>query len=64
MRLEVQALAGRIGGEQDAQRVLRRVGVEPALDFLPPSAAREAVDYLDAFFGAVAAFDRLLDYRL
>src|SRR5262249_34197872 len=64
VRLKVQALAGGIGGQQDAQRVLRRVGIELALDFLPASAAREAVDYLDAFFGAVAAFDRLLDYRL
>ena len=32
--LEVQALAGGVGGDQDAQRVLRRVGVERALDLL------------------------------
>jgi hypothetical protein len=64
MRLEVQTLAGRVGGEQDAQRILRRVGVEPALDFLSPSAAREAVDDLDALLGTFAALDRLLENRL
>ena len=36
VRLEVEALAGGVGGEQDAQRVLRRVGVEAALDLLAP----------------------------
>ena len=62
--LEVQALAGGVGGEQDAQRILRRVGVEPALDLLAPRAAREAVDHLDALVGAVGALDRLLEDRL
>ena len=64
VRLEVQALAGGVGGEQDAQRVLRGVGVEPALDLLAPRAAREAVDHLDALVGAVGALDRLLEDRL
>ena len=32
--LEVQALARGVGGDQDAQRVLRRVGVEAPLDLL------------------------------
>ena len=36
VRLEVQALAGGVGGDQDAQRVLGRVGVEAALDLLAP----------------------------
>jgi hypothetical protein len=63
VRLEVQALAGRIRGEQDAQRVLRGVGVEPALDLLASAAAREAVDYLDALFGAIAALNRLFEDR-
>jgi HB1, ASXL, restriction endonuclease HTH domain len=63
MRLEVQALAGRVRGEQDAQRVLRGVGVEPALDLLASGAAREAVDHLDTLFGAVAALNRLLEDR-
>ena len=40
MGLEVQALPGGVGGEQDAQRILRRIGVEPALDLLASSAAR------------------------
>ena len=64
VRLEVQALAGGVGGEQDAQRVLRGVGVEPALDLLAPGAAREAVDHLDALVGAIGALDRLLEDRL
>ena len=64
VRLEVQALAGGVGGEQDAQRVLRGVGVEPALDLLAPRAAREAVDHLDALVGAVGALDGLLEDRL
>src|SRR5262249_32165153 len=64
MRLKVQALAGRIRREQDAQRVLLGVGVEAALDFLAPSATREAVDDLDALLGTFAALDRLLENRL
>jgi hypothetical protein len=59
VRLEVQALAGRVRGEQDTQRVLRGVGVEPALDLLASGAAREAVDHLDTLVGAVAALNRL-----
>ncbi len=61
MGLEVQALAGGVGGEQDAQRVFRRVGVEAALDLLAPGAARQAVDHLDALVGAVGALDGLLE---
>ena len=34
--LEVEAFAGGVGGEQDAQGVLRGVGVEAALDLLAP----------------------------
>ena len=64
MRLEIQALAGRVGSEKDAQRVLRRVGVEPALDFLAPRAACEPVDDLDTFLGAFAALNRLFENRL
>ena len=64
VRLEVQALAGGVGREQDAQRVLRGIGVEPALDLLAPRAAREAVDHLDALVGAIGALDGLLEDRL
>src|SRR6516164_10737706 len=64
MRLEVHALAGRIGGEQDAQGVLHRVSIEPTLDFLAPGAAREAIDDLDALFGTFAALNRLLENHL
>ena len=63
VRLEVQALAGGVGGEQDAQRVLGRVGVEAALDLLAPAPAGEAVDDLDALVGAVGALDGLLEDR-
>ena len=34
VRLEVETLARGVGGDQDAQRVLGRVGVEAALDLL------------------------------
>ena len=34
VRLEVQALPRGVGRDQDPQRILRRVGVEPALDLL------------------------------
>ena len=37
VRLEVQALARGVGGDQDAQRILGRVGVEAALDLLAPA---------------------------
>ena len=36
VRLEVQALPGGVGGDEDAQRILGRVGVEPPLDLLAP----------------------------
>jgi hypothetical protein len=55
-----QALAGGVGREQDAQRVLGRVGVEPALDLLAPCTAGEAVDHHDAIDGAIGALDGLL----
>src|SRR5207249_2403108 len=60
VRLEVQALAGGVGGKQDAERILRGIGVEAALDLAAPDAAREAVDHLDALVGTVGALDRLL----
>ena len=41
--LEVQALAGGVGGDQDADRVLLRVGVEGPLDLLPLGLRRRAV---------------------
>jgi hypothetical protein len=59
--LKVQALAGRIGGEQDAQRILGGVGIKAALDLLASRTAREAVDHLDAFVGAVGTLDGLLE---
>ena len=64
VRLKVQTFTGRVGREQNAQRVLHRVGIEPTLDFLAPGAAREAVDDLDAIFGTFATLNRLLEYHL
>ena len=52
---KVQPLAGGVGGEQDAERVLGGRGVEPALDLAAAGARDEAVNRLDAFFGAVRA---------
>src|SRR5688572_16145981 len=63
MGLEVQPLPGGISGEKDAKWVLRRIGVEPLLDFLAPSAAREPVDYFDALVRSISALDRLLENR-
>ena len=59
--LEVQALAGGVGGEQDAQGVDGGVGVEPALDLLAAGALGQPVDHLDALVGAVGARDGLLE---
>ena len=64
MRLEVQALAGRVGRKQDAQRILRGIGVEPTLDLLAARAAGEAVDHLDPLVGTVGTLDRLFEDRL
>ena len=59
--LEVQALAGGVGGEQDAQRVDGGVGVEPALGLLAAGTLGQPVDDLDALVGAVGARDGLLE---
>ncbi len=64
MSLEVQALAGGVCRQQDAQRLLRGVRVEPSLNFLPPSATGEAIDYLDTFFSTISTLDRLFEDRL
>src|ERR1700738_1911054 len=64
MRLEIQPFAGRVGREQNAQQVLRRISVEPALDLLAPCAAGEAVDHLNTLLGTVGALDRLFEDRL
>ena len=60
MGLEVQALAGCVGRDQDAQGILRRIGVEPALYRLAPAPARQAVDDLDALVCTVGVLDGLL----
>ena len=56
--LEVQALAGRVGGDQDAERMLGRVGVEGELDGLPLVMRRRAVEDRDPVVGAVGPVDR------
>src|SRR5262245_32125357 len=58
--LEVQSLPCRIRGKQNAQRVLRRIGIETALDFLSARAARETVDHLNSAVGAVTTLNHLL----
>ena len=62
MRLEVQSLAGRVGGDEDAKGVARRVGIEAALDLFPPCPDGLPVDGLDALFGEVAARDGLFEH--
>ena len=64
MRLEVQALAGRVGRKQDAQWVLRGVSIEPTLDLFAPCAAGETVDHLDPLVGTIGTLDRLFEDRL
>lgn len=62
--MEIQALTGRLSREEDAQRVLHGVGVEPTLDFLATRAAGKAVDYLDALVGACGTLYHLSEDRL
>ena len=61
MRLEIQSFARGVSREKNAKRILCRIGVEPALDFLSPHTARQPVDHLDALVGPISAFDRLLE---
>ena len=58
VRLEVQPLARGVRGDQDAQRIPVRRLLEPSLDLLAARSARQPVDDLDAFAGAVGALDR------
>ena len=62
VRLEVQPLAGGVGGEQDAQRVARGVGVEAALDLPPPRPHGLSVDGLDTLLGEVGSGDGLFQH--
>ena len=56
--LEVQALAGRVGGDQDAEGMLARVGVEGELDGFPLVMRRRTVEDRDPVVGAVGPVDR------
>ena len=58
VRLEVQAFASRVRGEQDSQWILRRTFLEAALDLLAAGPSRQPVDYLDALVGPVCPLDR------
>ena len=63
MSLEIQAFPRGIGRQQDAERILCRIGVEALLNFFAACSTREAVDDLDALVGAVSALDRLFENR-
>ena len=60
--LEVQPLAGGVGGDEDAQRVARGVGVEAALDLLALRPHGLPVDGLDTLLGEVGAGDGLFEH--
>ena len=51
-----------VGGDQDAERIVRRVGVEAALNLLAVGAGGLAVDGLDPLVGQVGAGDGLLQH--
>src|SRR5579871_1400134 len=51
--LQIDALARRVGADQDADRLLVRVGVERALDLLPTIRRRGSSEDPDAIVGAV-----------
>ena len=51
--LEVQALAGSVGGDQDTDRLLLRIGREGPLDLLPLGSRRRAVVDGDPLAGPV-----------
>ena len=60
---KLSPLAGGVGGDQDAQGVAGRVGVEAALDLLSLRPHGLPVDGLDALLGEVGAGDGLLQHR-
>ena len=62
VRLEIEPFAGRVGGQQDAQRLARRIVVEAALDLLAAGAGGQAVDRGDAVRGPVGAGDGRLQH--
>src|SRR5262249_49595762 len=56
--LEVDALSGRVGRDQDPQGMLRRVHVEGSLDLLPALLAHPTRERGEPLVRAVAALDR------
>ena len=60
VRLEVQTFPGGICRQQNAKRVLGRIGVEALLDFPPPCRADQPVNHLDALVRQVRSRDRFL----
>ena len=60
--LKVEALAGGIRGDEDAQGILHGVGIEAALDLFAPRTAGQTVDDLDTFFRPVRVFDGLFEH--
>ena len=61
--LEVEALAGGVGGDQDAQGVAGQVGVEAALELLSLRPHGLPVDGLNAVLGEVGPGDGLFEHR-
>src|SRR4051812_4832696 len=58
MRLEIQALAGSVGGDKDAHRMLVRRQVEGTFDRVALFRRRRSVEDLDALLVEVGASER------
>ena len=57
MRLEVETFAGGIGGDEDTDGMLLRIGIECLLDLFSFSDRRRAVIDLDPLIGAIRPLD-------
>ena len=61
--LEIESLAGGVGGQKNAERIAGGGSVEPSLDLLAARAGGEAVDGRDAIPGPIGGGDRRLEHR-
>ena len=64
MALEIEALPRRVGGDENAQRVVARLGVEGVLDVFPPVPGGRPGEGLDPFVCLVGMNDGLVQAAL